>query len=206
MEDDPDVASLYYHVLKDSGHTVTVARTAEHCLKVYSEKLYRARMKKNIFMDIQPYDAVILDYKMPDRNGVEVAKEIQSINPYQRIIFVSAFIEEWFDSIRGLKSPVEFLQKPVANKKLIDAIEQTEIFEQLERLNIDTEAFKQARFSPRVLKEIILIIKKSQIRKNMPVEINIAKHKINDTQNANPVLDLWKKTRESIERMRDHDI
>jgi DNA-binding response OmpR family regulator len=177
MEDDPDVASLYYRVLKDSGHTVTVARTAEHCLKVYSEKLYRARMKKNIFMDIQPYDAVILDYKMPDRNGVEVAKEIQSINPYQRIIFFSAFIEEWFDSIRGLKSPVEFLQKPVANKKLIDAIEQTEIFEQLERLNIDTEAFKQARFSPRVLKEIILIIKKSQVRKNLPDEINIAKTK-----------------------------
>ena len=172
MEDDPDVAYLYYRVLIDRGHTVTIASTAEQCLKVYSEKLYRARMKENIFRDIQPYDAVILDYKMADRNGVEVAKEIQSINPYQRVIFVSAFIEEWFDSIRGLKSPVEFLQKPVANKKLIDTVEQTEVFKELESLNVDTEAFKQARFSPQVLKEIIVLIRKSQIQKRLPDEVN----------------------------------
>ena len=102
---------------------------------------------------------------MPDRNGIEVAKEIQAINSHQRIIFVSAFVEEWFDSIKELKSPVEFLQKPVSNKKLIDTIELTEVFEQLERLNIDTEAFKQARISHEVLNEIIVIVKKNRSMK-----------------------------------------
>ena len=57
---------------------------------------------------------------------------------------------------------MEFLQKPVSKKKLLDTIEQTEIYEQLERLNIDTEAFKKAHISHEVLKEIIDIIKKSQ--------------------------------------------
>jgi hypothetical protein len=38
----------------------------------------------------------------------------------------------------------------------------TEVFEQLERLNIDTEAFKQARISHEVLNEIIVIVKKSR--------------------------------------------
>ena len=52
-------------------------------------------MKRNIFKSVQPYDAVILDYKMPDRNGIEVAKEILAVNSHQRIIFVSAFVEEW---------------------------------------------------------------------------------------------------------------
>jgi hypothetical protein len=52
--------------------------------------------------------------------------------------------------------------KPVSNKKLIDKIEQTEVYEQLERLNIDTEAFKQARISHEVLKEIIVIVKKGR--------------------------------------------
>ena len=99
-------------------------------------------MKGKSLRHVQPYDAVILDYKMPDRNGIEVAKEIQAINSH-RIIFVSAFVKEWFDSIKELKSPVEFLQKPVSNKKLIDTIELTEVFEQLERLNIDTEAFNK---------------------------------------------------------------
>jgi CheY-like chemotaxis protein len=163
MEDDPDVASLYCHVLEDRGHTVTVASTAEQCLKMYSKKLYTARMKRKIFRNIQPYDAVILDYNMPDRNGLEVAKEILAINSHQRIIFVSAFVEEWlFDSIKELKSPVEFLQKPVSNKVLIDKIEQKEVYEELERLNIDTEPFKKAGLSHQALREILIIVKQSR--------------------------------------------
>jgi DNA-binding response OmpR family regulator len=50
-------------------------------------------MRGNSLRHVQPYDAVILDYKMPDRNGIEIAKEIQAINSHQRIIFVSAFVK-----------------------------------------------------------------------------------------------------------------
>lgn len=172
MEDDPEAASLYCCVLQDRGHTVTVACTAEECLKVYSERLHRAQMQRNILRDVQPYDAVILDYKMPDRNGFEVAKEILAINSHQRIIFVSAFVQEWlFDSIKELKTPLEFLQKPVSNKKLIDAIEHTQIYEQLERLNINTKAFKKARLSHEVLEKILVIVKNSRTRKTLS-EIN----------------------------------
>jgi FixJ family two-component response regulator len=57
---------------------------------------------------------------------------------------------------------VEFLQKPVSNKKLLDTIEQRDIYEQLERLNIDTEAFKKSDFNHEVLKKILIIVKKSQ--------------------------------------------
>ena len=160
MEDDQDVASLYCRVLKDRGHAVTHVSTTEGCLKVYSESLYRLQTERNILRNFQPYDAAIVDYKMPDRNGLEVAKEILAINSHQRIIFVSAFAEErLFDCV---KIPVEFLQKPVSNKKLLDTIEQTEIYEELERLNIDAEAFKKAHINHEGLIEIIAVIKKSQ--------------------------------------------
>jgi DNA-binding response OmpR family regulator len=165
MEDDPEISSLYAQLLKYRGHKVKLAHTAEQCLKIYGKRLDRAQMRGKSLRHAQPYDAVILDYKMPDRNGIEVAKEIQAINSHQRIIFLSAFVNEWFDSIKELKSPVEFLHKPVSNKKLIDTIELTEVFEQLERLNIDTEAFKQARISHEVLREIIVIVKKNRSMK-----------------------------------------
>jgi len=165
MDDDSEVASLYRSVLEERGHTVTLVCTAEECLQTYSKSLERALTNRTFLRDVQPYDAVLLDYKMPDRTGLQVAKEILTINPHQRIIFVSAFVEEWFDSIKELKSPVEFLQKPISNKKLIDTIELTEVFEQLERLNIDTEAFKQARISHEVLNEIIVIVKKNRSMK-----------------------------------------
>lgn len=168
MEDDREVASLYCCLLQDRGHIVTLASTAEQCLKMYSERLHRVQTKRNILRGVQPYDAVILDYKMPDRNGLEVAKEILAINPHQRIIFVSAFVQEWsFDSIKELMTPLEFLQKPMSNKKLIDAIEHTEIYEQLERLNINTEAFKKACLSHEVLENILVIVKNSRMHKKV---------------------------------------
>ena len=166
MEDDSEIASLFSQVLQERGHKVTLAPTAEDCLKIYSKSLHRAQMKRNILKCVQPYDAVILDYKMPDRNGIEVAKELLAINSHQRIIFVSAFIQELlFDSIKELKGPVQFLQKPVSNKKLIDTIEQREVFEQLEVLHIDTEALKQAKFSHEIMKEILVMVKKSRTMK-----------------------------------------
>jgi CheY-like chemotaxis protein len=86
-------SSLYAQVLKDRGHKVNLAHTDEQCLKIYGKKLHRAQMRGNSLRHVQPYDAVILDYKMPDRNGIEVAKQIQAINSHQRIIFVSAFAQ-----------------------------------------------------------------------------------------------------------------
>ena len=47
-------------------------------------------------------------------------------------------------------------------QEVIDTIEQREVFEQLERLSIDTEAIKQAKFSHEVMKEILVIVKKSR--------------------------------------------
>ena len=50
---------------------------------------------------IQPFDAILLDYKMPKINGMNVAKGDTSVNPHQRIIFASAYIQETFmDSIK----------------------------------------------------------------------------------------------------------
>ena len=42
-------------------HKVTLARTAEMCLKIYSKSLHDVLVKKSIIRDVQPYDAVILD-------------------------------------------------------------------------------------------------------------------------------------------------
>ena len=41
-----------------------------------------------------PFDAVILDYRMPRKDGLEVAKEILELNPRQRIIFASAYVKK----------------------------------------------------------------------------------------------------------------
>ena len=37
MEDDSEIASLFSQVLQERGHKVTLAPTAEDCLKIYSK-------------------------------------------------------------------------------------------------------------------------------------------------------------------------
>ena len=59
------------------------------------------------------YNVVILDYKMPGTNRMDVAKEILGIDPHQRIIFPSAHVKETLqESVKQLKKVVELMQKP----------------------------------------------------------------------------------------------
>ncbi|MGB8450336.1 MAG: hypothetical protein WCE25_11500 [Nitrososphaeraceae archaeon] len=66
MEDDLEVASLYSSVLEDRGHIVTLGCTAEECFKMYSKSLQSSLMNRTVLRNFQPYDALLLDYKMPD--------------------------------------------------------------------------------------------------------------------------------------------
>ena len=71
-----------------------------------------------------PFDAVILDYRMPKKDGLEAAKEILELNPRQRIVFASAYVKETLeDSVKQLKQVVELMQKPFEADTLADTIE-----------------------------------------------------------------------------------
>jgi len=70
------------------------------------------------------FDMVILDYRMPGINGIEVAKDIIRINPKQRIIIASAYPSETlFYSMKELGQLVELVQKPFDLSTLFDMIE-----------------------------------------------------------------------------------
>jgi CheY-like chemotaxis protein len=158
MEDDREIASLYRHILVSRGHRVTVTRLGEECLQIYTDRLQESFAKKPRNSNDQQFDVVILDYKMPDRNGLEVEKEILTINPHQRIIIASAYlVKTLIDGMMQLGIPVEILEKPIPNKTLIDTIEDTAIYTELRKLKIDIEQFK---LSHELLKKILDILKK----------------------------------------------
>ena len=143
-EDEKDIARLYKMALEKRRHEVLVAYNGEDCLKIYHEVSQRVRSRTYLTVNIQqPFDAVMLDYRMPKINGIEVAKEILAVNPHQRIIFASAYVKETLtDSIKELKQVVELMQKPFGEGALIDTIEDKDIYQRLQKFNVDIDIIK----------------------------------------------------------------
>jgi CheY-like chemotaxis protein len=162
-EDDSDTASSYKKALEEGNHKVTITDNGEHCLKIYHEKLQDIRYKTSATEHIQPFDAVILDYKMPKINGMEVAKEILAVNSHQRIIFASAYVKETLEeSIKQINQVVELMQKPFGPDALIDTVEDKEIYDELKQLNLDIDIFKVANFRHEQLKGMLEVLRKLQ--------------------------------------------
>jgi CheY-like chemotaxis protein len=121
-EDERDVASAYRIVLEERNHELVVTDNGEACLEVYREKFRNSiagTESTNNQQDL--FDRVILDYKMPGMNGIEVAKEILKTNPKQRIIICSAYpVEAFSDSLKHLGQSIELMQKPFDIDALIN--------------------------------------------------------------------------------------
>ena len=110
--------------LEAKGHKVTGTTNGEDCLKVYTNAIKEAGSAKEELSFHYPFDAVILDYKMPGKDGKEVAKEIIKLNPQQRIIFASAYVKETLmDSVRELNQVTELIQKPFEPDVLVELVE-----------------------------------------------------------------------------------
>lgn len=127
-EDDSDTATMYRRFLEGRrNHHVIIANEARDCLTLYHEKLQNITSEISASLQSRAFDVIILDYKMADMNGLEVAKEILGINPHQRIIFASAYVKQTLlDSVKQLNQPVESLQKPFGEEQLIYAVEKKE--------------------------------------------------------------------------------
>jgi CheY-like chemotaxis protein len=162
-EDERDTVLLFKMALEKRGHQVITTQNGEDCLKVYHEESQIIRHNTNLSERQQPFDAVVLDYKMPRINGMEVAKEILAVNPHQRIIFASAYVKETLvDSIKQLNQVVELMQKPFGENALIDTIEDIGIYSELQKLNVDISDIKAANLRHEQIMKILDILRNAQ--------------------------------------------
>jgi CheY-like chemotaxis protein len=166
-ENDMDTARLYKLVLEERGHTVELAYDGKEFLDKYHREFVKITSSvTSIREHVQPFDVVLLDYNMPLINGIEIAKEVLTVNPHQRIIFASAYAKETlFESVKQLKQVVELLQKPFGPDVLIDQMEDKEIYSELQSLKVDTQALKEAALGHEQLKELLATLREIQKRR-----------------------------------------
>jgi CheY-like chemotaxis protein len=109
----------------------------------------------SLLLASSPFDVVVLDYRMPRKNGLEVAKEILALNPSQRIIFVSAYVKETLrESVKELRQVVELMQKPFLPEALVDVVEDTEAYPELKKLFVKVKNMREIDFENPTLEQI----------------------------------------------------
>src|SRR5437867_6444116 len=75
-EDEPEMLRSYRTLLEDLGFDVVTARDGQACLDAYRRG---------------GFDLVILDYKIPRKNGMKVAKEIAAVATSQEMLMITAY-------------------------------------------------------------------------------------------------------------------
>ncbi|MGI8834040.1 MAG: hypothetical protein ACR2IS_15565, partial [Nitrososphaeraceae archaeon] len=109
---------------------------------------------------------VILDHRIPKMKGLEIAKEIISINPHQRIIIASSYNRDIFDeAAENFGLPLEILQKPFFGNDLLNMLNDTTLYEKLEKRLIDVEPIKKAKLRHEQLKAITDLLDEQNIDK-----------------------------------------
>ena len=165
-EDYSDTAMAYKYSLDDRGHKVAITSDGEECLKVYHDEFHRVTLHSDPTEHVLPFDVVILDYKMPKMDGLEVAKEIFAVNPHQRIVFASAYLKDTLlESVEKLNRLVEVLNKPFGKLELIDTMEDKSIYLELQNMNIDIDLIKKADLRHEQLKDTLDLLKKIKQQK-----------------------------------------
>lgn len=122
-EDESEIANSYRLILGKRNHEVVLTADGVQCVEAY-----RIRFSSRLHpRGVPPFDLVILDLRMPNKDGLEAAKEILSFCPNQRIVIASAAPhDKALKPFQDSSNVVEMLQKPFRLKDLVSLVESGE--------------------------------------------------------------------------------
>jgi CheY-like chemotaxis protein len=144
------MAEIYRVALQAKGHEVVLTYDGAECVKAYKDAK-------------EPFDVVVLDYKMPNVDGLEAAKEILRTHKKQRLIFASAYVKETLmDSVKHLDQVVELIQKPFEPKVLVELIQDVSTTKELEEINKLVSQMNHADPDDRQIDQLLEVLKRIQ--------------------------------------------
>ncbi len=159
VEDDEKILKVLKRALKGAGYRVDSAKDAE-------EGLYLAKNND--------YDVLVLDWMLPKKSGLELAKEIKNIKNYPILMLTAK--RDLEDKIKGLEVVDDYLTKPFDIEELIARLRA--LYRRSNNLtsNIikvaDLELDPEAKIVKRAGKEIELTAKQFELLKYLMINKN----------------------------------
>src|SRR5213082_2013169 len=104
IDDEIAIRESLETLLEFEGYSVQSAETGEQGLVKLGE---------------HPYDLVLLDFALPDRNGLEILRDIRDRDPQLAVIMITAY-GTVDNAVRAMQNgATNFIQKPWDNEKLL---------------------------------------------------------------------------------------
>jgi DNA-binding NtrC family response regulator len=132
IDDEAEIRESLQTLLELEGYEVEAAATGEEGL---------ARLGEH------PFDLVLLDLALPDRNGIELLPEIRVLDFQVAIIMITAYgtVE---DAVKAMQAgAVNFLQKPWDNEKLLADVRTAVARRRAEEENIQLKRALKQRYN-----------------------------------------------------------
>ena len=114
-EDEPGLVQIYKVLFESHGYEVIATKDGQECVEAYEAELGKTTENTT------PFDMVVLDYRMPIKNGVESAKEILVLCPDQKLLMVTAY-SGVLDSKGEKLKQMKVLSKPFDFDKFLATI------------------------------------------------------------------------------------
>ena len=105
VEDDDPVRIFGARALRNKGYKVVEAKSGEAALKLIRDSKQRI-------------DLLITDVVMPQMDGPGLVREVRTIHPEMKVIFISGYTEDAFRQRLDSDSGIDFLPKPFSLKQL----------------------------------------------------------------------------------------
>jgi len=159
VDDDPSVRRALARLIKSAGHQVQTFASAQEFLGTRAGGEEAA--------------CLVLDVRMPGLTGIELQRELQTLNRNVPIVFMTGHGNIPM-SVQAMKAgAVDFLPKPVKDTDLLRAIEQAlarAVRDRAERNELEDVRERVERLTPRE-REVMVLVVRGLLNKQIAFEL-----------------------------------
>jgi DNA-binding NtrC family response regulator len=132
VDDESEIREGLELLLKTEGYQVSSAETGQSGLSRLGE---------------QPFDLLLLDVSLPDRNGIEMLKEIRRLDPELPIVLITAYGSIEMARAAFKSGAMDYITKPWSNDELLAQVAQAVEAHRLREENLQLKRALKQRFN-----------------------------------------------------------
>jgi DNA-binding NtrC family response regulator len=132
VDDEAEIREGLELLLKTEGYKVSMAETGQSGLARLGE---------------EPFDLLLLDVSLPDRNGIEMLKEIHRQDPHLPILLITAYGSIEMARAAFKSGAMDYITKPWSNDELLAQVAQAVESHRLREENLQLKRALKQRFN-----------------------------------------------------------